>query len=78
MIEVSEQGYSGQEDSTKERKYDVIHNKVRSTGAGFENTFSYPSLTWQEMQIFKKTILNVYSYSPDGKLQKTRSLKECA
>lgn len=65
MIEVSEQGYSGQEDSAEERKYDILHNMVRNTDAGLENTFSHPSLTWQEMQIFKKITLNVYNSSAE-------------
>lgn len=44
MIEVSEQGHLGQEDSTEKKKYATIHNMVRSTGAGFKNTLSHPSL----------------------------------
>lgn len=43
MIEVSDLGHSGQEYFTEEKDYAVIQN-MRSTVAGFENTF-FPSFT---------------------------------
>ena len=80
MMEIWEQGHSGQGHSTKEQKYVIIHNTVKSTGIGFtENSFPTFHFTWQEMQIFEKITLYVYSSSPDKwKVPENWKVKQCA
>lgn len=79
-MEIWVQGHSGQGHSTKEQKYVIIHNTVKSTGIGFtKNSFPTFHFTWQEMQIFEKIILYVYSSSPDKwKVPENWKVKQCA
>lgn len=64
-METAEHEHTGREHSAEKEKYARIHDMVRSTGAGFENTFPVLHFTWKEMQIFEKITSHIYSSSLD-------------